>query len=37
MNVENGINDLIGFGFFVLWHINLYRLCNAKTILLEEQ
>ena len=25
------------FGFFVLWHINLCRLFNAKAILLEEQ
>ena len=25
------------FGFFVLWHINLRRSYNAKTILVEEQ
>ena len=26
-----------GFGFFVLWHINLCRLFNAKAILQEEE
>ena len=25
------------FGFFVWWHINLFRLFNAKAILLKEQ
>ena len=25
------------FGFFISWHINLCRLFNAKSILLEEQ
>ena len=29
--------DLVWFGFFVYWHINLCRLFNAKAILLEEQ
>ena len=28
---------LVWFGFFLLWHINLCRLFNAKPILLEEQ
>ena len=28
---------MVWFGFFVWWHINLYRLFNAKTILTEEQ
>ena len=27
----------VWFGFFVLWHINLSRLFNAKSILQEEQ
>ena len=28
---------MVWFGFFVSWHINLCRLFNAKSILLEEQ
>ena len=30
------INGLVWFGFFVSWHINLCRLFNAKSILLEQ-
>ena len=36
--LTNGTFLLIDwFGFFVLWHINLCRLFNANSILLEEQ
>ena len=29
--------QMVWFGFFVWWHINLCRLFNAKAILLEQQ